>query len=109
VRAERLAALQLTDVQTEMSVYFRLWAGYRLPTSKHAGILTYFQTKVKTKSNLKKFLTASTTLVTTDQNGRFFLTSLQIKTCHRNYHFLATITVNSLVKMQIAPLKIFDT
>jgi len=25
------------------------WAGYRLPISKHAGILTHFQTKVKKK------------------------------------------------------------
>ena len=36
-------------VQSEMSIYLRLWAVYRLPAGKHAGILTYFQTKVKKK------------------------------------------------------------
>jgi hypothetical protein len=29
-----------------MSVYLRLWAGYRLLAGKHTGILTHFQTKV---------------------------------------------------------------
>ena len=39
----------LTDMQSEMSFYFRLRAGYRLPAGKHAGILTHFQTKVNKK------------------------------------------------------------
>jgi len=45
------AALQLTDVKSEMSFYFRLRAGYRLPAGKYMGILTQFQTKVKKKTS----------------------------------------------------------
>jgi len=37
------------DMQSEMSIYLRLWAGYRLLSGKHTGILTHFQTKVKKK------------------------------------------------------------
>jgi len=52
------ATLWLTDMQSEMFSYLRLRAGYRLPTGKHAGILTHFQTKVKKKGQ-KKALTGS--------------------------------------------------
>jgi len=34
------ATLWLTDMQSEMFIYLRLWAGYRLPSGKHVGILT---------------------------------------------------------------------
>jgi len=45
------AALQLTDMQSETSPA----GGLRLPSGKHTGILTYFQTAVK-KENEKKFM-----------------------------------------------------
>jgi hypothetical protein len=38
-----------TDMPSEMSIYRRLLAAYRLPSGKHSGILTDFQTKVNKK------------------------------------------------------------
>ena len=42
-----------TDMKSEMSVYLRLLAGYRLPAGKHIGILTENQTKVNKKNSQK--------------------------------------------------------
>jgi len=36
-------------MKSEMSNYFRLLAGYRLPARKHVGILTHFRTKINRK------------------------------------------------------------
>jgi len=44
------ATLWLTDMKSEMSVYFRLWAVERSPAGKHTGILTQFQIKVNKKN-----------------------------------------------------------
>jgi len=43
------AALQLTDMQSEMSIYLRLLAVYRLPAGKQLRILRHIQTKVNKK------------------------------------------------------------
>jgi len=40
-------------MQSEMSIYLRLRAGYRLPAGKHTGILTHLQTKVNKKNDRK--------------------------------------------------------
>jgi len=47
------AALQLTDMKSEMFSYFRLRTAYRLPAGKHAVILTQFQTIVNKKTTIK--------------------------------------------------------
>ena len=46
---EALLRLQRADMRAEMSAYRPPAGGLRLPSGKHGGILTHFQTKVKKK------------------------------------------------------------